>query len=177
MMMRILFIIQLLLFSLISCEKEENKIEFPVKFEFMLLDEKGQNKTEFKQGENFVFSFLMINQSDSNLLFEPNIVDDTWFNVYKSNSEFIGKPFDLICLGYVGFKILNSKDTFRIYIPWFPNVNTTYWPFCQKTENINLSPGSYYTSFKSQFEFFTSGKKTSYNSEELSFTIEFIMND
>lgn len=168
----VLIILQIALL-LSSCEKDKNGIEYPIEFEFRILDEKSQPKKEIKQGQNFVFSFLIINKSDSNLLFKPDIVDEKWFNLYDSNSEYIGKAFDSICLGYINILSLNAKDTFNIEIPWIPANDKSYWPFCQKADNANLNTGKYYSDFKSQFTFFTHNRNNYYKSNELTFTTNF----
>jgi hypothetical protein len=173
MKLSIILILQLLIFSFLSCEKVESKTDFPVKFEYNILDENGLPTYEVRQGENFTFSFLMINESDSKLLFEPTIVDENWFNIYSKNSNLHERPFDSICLGLINVLTIEVMDTFEISIPWKSESDKNYWPFCPKTNNVDLTPGEYYSNFVEQFEFKTADKKQSYKSQDLSFKINF----
>ena len=50
-------IIQLILFAMLSCEKEGNKDDFPLSLTYELLDSIGNSKISFAKGEEIIFLF------------------------------------------------------------------------------------------------------------------------
>lgn len=153
MKMNTLIIIQLILFSLYSCEKEENKNDFPIDFRFELLNEQGNASTTFKHDENFYFSFKMENKTNDKLFFNTNFVNDEFFMVYhigQNGLEKIGKPYKNVFCLQVGGQNFLSPGINEFIIPWMPDSNFCCPPFCEIENNTPLSEGSYETKIDSK---------------------------
>ncbi len=177
MKMNILILIQLSLIALLSCEKEDNKNDFPLSLSYELLDSLGNSKTTFSKGEEIIFSFKITNNSDSILYFETNFINEEFFKVYKiENGEKIsmGRSFKGLYCYYVptpAFHILPGKSG-GVAIPWSP-VNEHYYPFCNLVQKPPLDVGDYFTGFESNFIFYTKNKEIVYNTDIMTFTINF----
>jgi len=164
-----------------GCE-DENFDNIPVDFEFRLINEQGNTSVNFSEGNNFWFSFLVINNSDKELFFQSINNIDTFFEVFKlgddeSPSEPIsyGKPYKAVFCEYLlsGYKI-QSKDSLEIKVAWVPKgVEQESYPIlCNfNFDNEPLPAGNYRTSFISSFNFSYKGK--SIKIEEKSFNITF----
>ena len=178
MKMNTLIIIQLILFSLISCEKKDNENNFPISLNYELLDSLKNAKTSFRYGENIIFSFRMANNTDSILYYEINFMNDDFFKVYKKNGgelNPIGKPYQSINYEYrLGQNLIPAGETYGFILPWIPDSDVNHYPpFFYVLPNKPLDKGEYYTGFSSVFKFFTKNKEIEYVSDLLTFTINF----
>lgn len=179
-------IVNIILFSLIATAtggcSDDSISELPINFKFRLLDETGNPSTTFKEGENFVFSFLIINKSNQVLNLRQSIDQSDFFKVYRLNPEgnsakiAVGKPYiNMFCEYKLGIQIA-QKDTLKFEIPWNPNPweqGNIYYNaiFCKINENSPLPVGIYTTGFSSAFEFFS--KDESYRTDNENFEIDF----
>jgi hypothetical protein len=153
---------------------EESKTDLPIEFGLRLLDTLGNEKTEFNEGENIIFSFLVTNNSNSEMFIRNFISNDSnFFRVYGLNSSKVnidyGTAIDIVCEiggfnleanGFIDFKcpwVISEKDeNYHYCISQLPGEHETFLPV-----------GNYYTTFKQKF---TVG---SFETEEMQFEVEF----
>src|SRR3989304_7642265 len=103
MKMNTLIIIQLILITMICCEKEDNKNDFPISLNYELLDSLENTKITFGKGEKIIFSFKITNNSDSLLYYETDFINEEFFKVYKINNgekTAIGKSYNSVFCEY-----------------------------------------------------------------------------
>lgn len=153
-----------------GCKKEKSNL--PLDFELRLLDTLGNKKTVFNYGENIVFSFVIKNNSKSDLMFYHTKMDlDNFFKVTK-NGISMGKPYSHLFCEFIGAYTLNADSIFKIEIPWIHNDKFTSGnigcPLDSYHANTSKLPtGNYYTSFKSMFVF------NEFKTDEKHFNINF----
>jgi hypothetical protein len=174
------FLNALILLSTTSC-KEDLQETIPVDFEFRLLSEQGINATTFDYGQNFVFSFHIINKSSKSIVFQSMETDDFLKVLRMNNTEGdpiieIGKPYENIFCTYQNGYPISSKDTLKIEIPWTPSPWEPGSPFysaifCGVIENSPLIQGQYKTRFESDFIFSKDGIE--YRTQRKEFEITF----
>lgn len=174
------FLILSLIVAFFAFRCDENKEGLQVQFEqvdfqFRLLNENGAPATIFNQGENFTFSFLMINSSDQDFYFKQSSLDRIGFlEVFNTTGASLGKPYEgLFCLERNGI-LVPANDTLKLEIEWIPSASCcppNGQIFCGTEDTVPLPPGSYRTSFKSAFEFFFADQ--SYTTSLQDFMIEF----
>ncbi len=155
--------LSLLLFAAIlllaSCSKD--KTDLPVEYKFILLDTLGNEKTEFDQGENIIFSFQVINKGSEDLYLEHFLPNNNFFNVYQSNTNGeslnYGMPYEHLFCEYIGALQVPKYDTFKVVVPWYENIKYTdgYIGCPLETYHRNVSMlklGKYYTEFYQSFK-------------------------
>ena len=153
----LLFTISLLFVSCnkIPIENPVNRTDgLPVEFEFILLDTLGNEKTEFNKGENFIFSFQVINNGSEDLYIENFLSNNDFFRVYKSNMFL--RDFGIPYQAYVkisGFGI-PANDTLKIEYPWKANIfwNEEYPILSNENRNDDLPKGEFFTEFSQSFK-------------------------
>jgi len=168
--------LSLLLFAAIlllaSCSKD--KTDLPVEYKFILLDTLGNEKLEFDQGENIIFSFQVINKGSEDLFLKNFFPNDDFFRIYqnKANEGVIdyGIP-------YLGFTLpagyfVNKNSIFKIDYPWNEiNNKTDNTVLFGDNERPDLPVGSFITSFSQSFVF-GDNIQTEEKQFEISFTIK-----
>lgn len=150
----------IILFSIMAisnCQKVESQNP-NIRFIFDLLDENGKATTEFKEGENIMFRFLIINGSDKTLHLERNsILSKDFLRVYGVNAfggkitDDFGKPYENTCTMQNGF-FIDPRDTLKVQISWIP-LSNQHFTCILKDENVPLAKGNYLTEFSSTFTF------------------------
>lgn len=171
----------ILLFS--NCENE--KTDIPVDFEFRLLNVNGEPSTVFKEGEDLIFSFIIVNKSKNQLYLKAITDMDDFFKVFdlssrQENGELIslGKPYKAVHCEYVNGYIIPSLDTLKIEIPWVPkenNIDSYPKIMCNyKYDNSYIAIGEYTTNFTSTFVVNT--EENEFETEMKSFKINFTVN-
>lgn len=169
--------------SLWSCTDDQTD-SFPIQFEFRLLNVERQPSTIFNEGENFVFSFLIINNSNELITLQSFDTQD-FFKVYRiteseGESE-LGKPYNSIFCEYsLGYPI-PSGDTLKIERPWVTpdSIKSNLQEYfnnsiiCGYTEYELLTSGSYSTHFKSVFIFSNNGKSFSTSVKQFEINFKF----
>ena len=139
-----------------GCEKEEN--ELPVEFKFVLLDTLGNEKTEFNQGENIIFSFQVINKSSEDLMLENFFPNKDFFRVYQTNTSEgtlnYGIPYEGV--SYIGYFPVPANGQLELKCPWVSSGNTHYYGdwllIDQELHQTFLPKGSFYTGFSQSFK-------------------------
>ena len=168
----------MLIFST-SCESSQS--DLAVEFEFRLLNLQGEESLMFNQGENFVFSFLIINRTKETILFHSLNWED-FFKVERLNGQEesqnveIGKPYETMFCTFQSGHIIQASDTLKLEIPWSPSnwePGAPYYTtiFCGVIENSPLPSGPYRTKFNTGFVF--SFNEVEYKLPERKFGIEF----
>jgi len=157
---KILFLCGIFILTAFSCEK--NKNELPVDFKFRLLDEQGNEKTVFNEGENVIFSFVIENKTSEDLCFYHHDMNTgDFFRLHKLNTSEgdlnLGKPYDCIFLEKIGWKSVPANGIFKIEIPWLWNENQIYAYIGCPHETYHsatfpLTKGDYKTAFSSSFK-------------------------
>lgn len=148
----------ILLFS--NCEEEKSDI--PVDFEFRLLNMNGEPSTVFNEGEDIIFSFIIVNKSKNQLYLKAITNMDDFFKVFdlsfkQENGELIslGKPYKAVQCEFVNGYTIPSLDTLKIEIPWVPLENEIdSYPkiLCNYNfDNSYLTANEYVTRFASTF--------------------------
>lgn len=159
----------------------------PIDIEFRLLNGLGEPSTSFEVGENFVFSFLITNNSDEIIRLDQQSVDTVdFFRVYSTtiqdesgNPISFGKPYKLAFCHKINGLGIFPHETLRLEIPWMPNPweeGVTYYSgnFCLVNENEPLTAGHYQTSFSSTLNFITGAGDISVGSKtfQVNFSVE-----
>jgi hypothetical protein len=171
-----LFVFALLLFG---CKKTAvNPIDSDLEFQFRLLDQNGRVTNTFKQGENFRFSFLIINKTQKGwgLKQESLNFNDEFFRVYKDfgDKKTVGRPLEK---PFFADKIplIPITDTLRLEIDWIPQANVFYGRLNIYNFNNKLLPiGTYKTQFTNIFEFYSDGSGSqTYKTNPMAFNINF----
>lgn len=155
-------------------------------FEFRLLNEEGVPSTIFKEGENFIFSFLIINKSAQRFAYLQGIDDrENFFRVDAINTDLsevgnevinLGKPWKTMFCEYKGALPISARDTLALEIPWNAQglaPGDSYYSslFCLLEDHPHLGIGNYKTGFSSTFSFVKD--VNTYTTSELEFEIEF----
>ena len=156
---------------LFACGHDENP-EIPVTIDYQLLNSEGSPSTSFHEGENFVFSLQITNNSDHNILFVTDDMDtETFLEVFSldkkdenGNEISFGKPYDSIFLIKVYGMTIYPKETLRIEIPWnaYPwimGVPRYTGAFVVNQEREPLPGGNYTTEFSTPFSFAVEGEE------------------
>lgn len=177
----LIFILPTCLINCSSSEFQEDILDF----KFRLLDENGRVSTEFREDENFVFSFLIINNSSEGVYFTKFLDMDDFFTVKKKDDNhetLVGKPYSSYLCEFIvqDFKI-SAKDTLKIEIQWQPahpyRPDVPYYSsyFCEVIgDNEMLPTGNYYSDFTSDFEFFQG--EEAHKISKRNFHIDFTVN-
>lgn len=168
----------LLLFAtaliLASCSKD--KTNLPVEYKFVLLDTLGNEKEEFSQGENIIFSFQVINKGSEDLFLENFFPNNDFFRVYQPNTNEgtldYGIPYDIIC--EIGYFTIPTNDTLEINCPWVNSENNNYYYSCLIADTALhetfLPIGNFYTNFEQSFKI--ADIKTEIKHFKINFTIK-----
>lgn len=159
-------------------------MNFPVKFEFQLLDEQGNPSTVFEEGENFILSFSIINPGSETVYLKQNSLNtDNFLRVYKISESSegtgkidMGKPYEgVFCLEhYGGGYPIAPESSLDIEISWSTEKGDYlqyHDPFCWGAEAELLKAGEYLTSFENSFQFSKDGK--AFTTDTLHFDIYF----
>lgn len=160
-----------------ACKKKEpiTPIDTELEFKLRLLNEKKQEATVFKQGENYWLSFIIINKSSHIWYLYPEQLSNNndFLRVYDSGHKNMGRPHKAIfaCMLLPNFAVPRN-DTMKIELPWqaISGYNTKY--FCGLDSTTKPLPiGNYRTGFKAEFKLAISNKEV--YSKELSFEKQF----
>jgi len=155
-----LLLITFLLF--IACKDDDDKGPQPpdITYDFKLLKMDGTPATTFTEGENFIFSFRIINASSYDVIFKG--MENTYdvFRVFRLGSDNslddVGKPYQTTCDRIRAYDRIAASDTLFIELPWqsFPGEygSSATLPFCPRQTNP-LPAGEYYTGFITRFAF------------------------
>ena len=171
----------LLLFATIvilaSCNKDTDKTELPLEYKYVLLDTLGNEKTEFNQGENIVFSFQIINKGSEDPLLRNFLGNYGFFRVYQINTNEdtldYGYPYDGTC--EIGHFIIPKNDTSEFNCPWVNSENNNFYHFClivgdPTLHQTYLPIGNFYTNFEQSF--IISGVNTETKYFKINFTVK-----
>jgi hypothetical protein len=163
--------------SFCSCNTSDNIEANSFRYEFRLLNENGKPSTQFEEGENIIFSFLIINETRKDIFLQQGSFDTSEFmkvysKAYSNEGEaVIGKPYETIFCTYQNGVLVPASDTLKLEIPWVVNTSNNYPHFCKLQENSYLQPGKYKTSFTSSFKF--ERGNSSFETEKMHFEIDF----
>ncbi len=167
-----LLVTSLILSICSNCNDDLNNDISPVKFILRTLNIEGFPSTDFKEGENIVFSFLIINNSNNQITYFQSINQEDFLKVTKINIQsgekpverfVIGKPFKTMFCNYINGIIINVYDTLKLEIPWITDSSINYPHFCLLEDNKPLEIGNYETSFTSSFDFMVNDKALEIN--------------
>jgi len=175
---RLLFSLFATIVILTSCNKDKTaKTDFQLEYKYVLLDTLGNEKTEFNQGENIVFSFQIINKGHEDLYMQNNLGGNYGFfrvNQLNTSGDTLnyGKPYDGIC--EIGHFIIPKNDTLEFNCPWVKSENNSFYHFCLNSDpelhKTYLPNGSFYTNFEQLFIISDVNKETKYF--KINFTIK-----
>lgn len=138
-----------------SCEKNDND-SIPVEFKLRVLNEQGIENKTFNEGENIIFSFLVINKSTETIFVENFFPNEDFFRVYQymadNDSINHGIPYESVIL--VGSFNILVQDTLKIEYPWNnADIDPYEYPILSgEKENPRLSRGDYITYFTQTFK-------------------------
>ena len=171
----------LLLFATImilaSCNKDKiDETDSPLEYRYVLMDTLGNEKTEFNQGENIIFSFQIINQESEDFAV-LNFLSTAWpFKVYQINTNEdtldYGYPYDGSC--EIGHFIIPKNDTTEFNCPWVKSENNNFYHPClsphPEWHETYLPIGNFYTNFEPTIEIPDLITETKYF--EINFTVK-----
>ena len=163
---------------LASCNKDKtDKTELPLEYKYVLLDTLGNEKTEFNQGENIVFSFQIINKSSEDLMVRNFLGYPGLFRVYQINTNKdtldYGYPYDGAC--EIGHFIIPKNDTLEFNCPWVNSENNNFYHIClivgdPTLHQTYLPIGNFYTIIEQSFIIADVNTETKYF--KISFTVK-----
>jgi hypothetical protein len=162
-MKRLMFFLMLWTFLVSSSCKKEPPLEFPygvpMTFKLRLLDANGKETSEFKQGENFVLSFLITNHATNKWVIndETFFGNSNFFRVFKvvspTDSLDKGQPYDtnVNCSG--AELIIKPEETVEFKRDWLSD--KIFGKGCIRgIKQPALEIGQYKTGFSTRFSFF-----------------------
>lgn len=163
-----------------GCKKpnSDNPLDSDLEFHFQLLDRNRQVARTFKQGDNFRFSFVIINKTKKGWGLKQESFDenDDFFRVYKTfdDKKTAGRP---LLNPVTTFKIpfIPVLDTLRLEMDWMPSKGSYYGTLDNyHFENKPLPIGTYKTGFTNVFEFYSEGVgSTTFKTNPLTFNVDF----
>ncbi len=174
---KLLLLLFVLIVILASCNKDKiDETDSPLEYRYILMDTLRNEKTEFNQGENIVFSFQIINKSSEDLMIR-NFLGPWPFKVYqiKINEDTLdyGYPYDGSC--EVGGFMIPKNDTTEFNCPWVYSENNNFYHFClfvgdPTLHETYLPIGNFYTNFEPTIEIPDLKTETKYF--EINFTVK-----
>ena len=102
---------------------KEDVIKVPFHIDYHLENEKGENVTVFKEGENIYFDLTIYNdtEKDISIAEEREIVYNAMC-VYTYNSEFVGNPLNGVIMDKsMNWVHINAKGNEHWRFPWIYN--------------------------------------------------------
>ncbi|HBU77474.1 MAG TPA: hypothetical protein DEF18_05175 [Muricauda sp.] len=182
------------IFCIISCSNENEGIkDFQVrsvdnctessieelKLAFCLLDSMGVAKTQFKEGENIVFSLALTNTSKDTIIIKQNIIDEHFFRVTeKSQQQNMGTPQTGAWCEFSNAPreiVIGPSETFQLTCPWILTKSLKpVYPLCKGQSNEYLPIGEYDVEHNLNFSFTVSQNEISTNNDfkpKITFTI------
>ena len=146
-----------------SCSDDE-KNDLPGEVRYRLFNEKGEETTRFREGENVTFSLLLANRSEQRILLYAFDLSD--FATVRSlgnspqETDLIGKPFEKFRCDYSNAPlVLSSNNTWDIRISWVPKPIESPL-FCRLSNKAPLPKGRYRTAFSTPVTFSIDGGET-----------------
>ena len=134
-----------------SCSSDdEEEIFKDVAVKFSLFNEKGEETTTFKYGENIIFDLVIKNRTDQEVELLDSFDDSNYyinaFIIYTSDGLVVGYPYDLI---RDAEPYLLPRETIHWRTCWMvnPTETTDYAPFISTALKEPLPKGNYYTVF------------------------------
>ena len=128
-----------------------------IKLTFCLLNEQGDSATTFYEGENFVFRFKILNQTDDSLPFNDyGFYTTSQFFSIKSKRKNFGKPFKFIRIStskQLRYIFSNSFSAF--IVPWHDDREEfkIMHGYFRGLGQSFLEKGKYHTEFTYNFTF------------------------
>ena len=182
------------IFCIISCSNENEGIkDFQVrsvdnctessieelKLAFCLLDSMGVAKTQFKEGENIVFSLALTNTSKDTIIIKQNIIDEHFFRVTeKSQQQNMGTPQTGAWCEFSNAPreiVIGPSETFQLTCPGILTKSLKpVYPLCKGQSNEYLPIGEYDVEHNLNFSFTVSQNEISTNNDfkpKITFTI------
>ena len=174
-----------LIFLMFSCGKDDDVIIEPaedIDLQFRLLNENGMPATTFEPGENFIFSFSIVNNSKEYIALHSfnyedfcRVIKHQSYNPRQNKSEEtdMGKPYVNMFCHYVNGYQITPGGSLDLEIQWMPVMGSKYESsiFCDRSNTSSLEPGLYSTGFQSSFLFDVG--ENEFNSERKNFDITF----
>ena len=153
--------------STLGCEKEENS---RIECKFYVLNEQGEVKSSFEEGENVIFSLQLKNITNEGLYlhhFKMDLEDFCRLIKVDVNPPVdLGKPWEHLFCELVGGILIGAQETLKFEIPWLYEEGQMYgYIGCPQdsyhAETDTLEAGEYRSSFSSSFHFddYTSPRK------------------
>lgn len=154
-----------------------------VDISYSLLNARGQQVNVFKEGEDIIFSFTLVNNSGDSLFMDNSFLTDAsgFCAVYSQDDKLIGKPF-----AFSGSQVVTSdahpffgnERKYVLTIPW--NDSRSFWSTLHhnfRGLNQNALPkGKYYTAFKHRFCFDRTSERPSLCTDMIDIRIDFEVN-
>jgi hypothetical protein len=153
-------------------QKEVNGIEFKL----CLLNEEGEPSTIFNEGENFTFSFTIINNIEDTLVISTEFIGSEFFRVYQTPDNIdMGKPWTGLWCEYSLAPqkiILLPLQNIQLNCPWILTENNhPVYPLCMSESKYPLAKDQYYTKLNLDFHYSKKREKEQINN--LIFKINF----
>jgi hypothetical protein len=139
-----------------------------VEVNYNLVDNLGKPATRFREGENFSFSFSLINNSGDTLFLNNSFLNETadFCSVYDEKGNLIGTPITFIGAAIVESKahpFFGKNSTYSLLVPWNdsrPSWSTLHYSFKGANQKY-LPKGKYHTLLKHRFCFDRSSERPS----------------
>ena len=161
-MKKTIFISRLLLFLLcltpFACKKAEDPFDPEMDFKLRLLNDKGEESTVFKEGENFSLSFLITNKLNERRFFTPTrlMANSGLFRIVRFDDSLdFGQPYKTISCTDQRITV-EAKTSVELRIPWRSDSVVRDIKFCvQNLKKDILSKGKYKTALQEYLQIAT----------------------
>ncbi|MBK1440157.1 hypothetical protein JHJ32_09185 [Parapedobacter sp. ISTM3] len=155
-------LLALVILAVAGCSKKEVIPEHPVEVQFQLLNATGEPTTSFREGEDIVFEYRMVNRSSEDIVwYDQNEMDKPVypvFNVYKDISgdlTLVGPTHAPYIFDFKWGNTLLSTSPAVIRVTWLGNAEETKitWGSIKYLDNSSLPKGKYVVKFEHAIQF------------------------
>ncbi|WP_221392514.1 hypothetical protein [Dyadobacter sp. NIV53] len=133
-----------------SCGNPNLDAEKPFSITYNILNRDGTKTNTVKQGENFIFSLIITNNSDEEWYVDHGSLlgSDLAMLYSKSsvgNDTLIGRAYDSAICSFQAGVVIPANGHLEINIPWIADQLLTKFPSCGLNANVNrMLPAGWY---------------------------------
>lgn len=163
-----------------ASNKKSSKRKAEVSLNFTLLNKDGQESTVFSEGENFLFSLLLENNSGDTLFLDNSFLTDGngFCAVFTHDDKLVGQPFASSGSQVVSsdaHPFFGSQKEFKLDVPWSDSRSS--WSVLHHNfkglKRGSLPKGKYYTTFNHRFCFDRNAGRPSLCLQQVNIRIDF----
>ena len=157
-----LLVLPVAMLAYISCSKDGNSPDHPVEVQFQLLNEAGEPATSFREGEDIIFDYKMINTHGEDIVWYDN--NHSGKPVYPVFGVYHDMSGDVTLVGHthepdIFFtrwgSTMSPSEPVIIRVTWLGNIEKTKitWGSIKHLGNSTLPKGKYVVMFEHAIQF------------------------